>query len=262
MRALFTSRSIALMLALSGNVMQQAHAESVIKVCSNDGMCGTASALKNEQMAGVLGKFMAAGEVVGMNLIMTSSWQAPGGQRLEGLAQISFELPNSGHTRASYSAHALVSESQATMPSVGTTSSTVHAGRLNETRGVTQLTQVAGDGNAAFNRTSIEISNNPISIQSSNNVSNISASGSNGAQAIVSVGKAGVNLQLRMPDTGIAQQKINIGTQGAIHQSIQIAADRQQVVNQLHLQVHMRPLSHATSSMLGVARSLNMLRGH
>jgi hypothetical protein len=48
---------------------------------------------------------------------------------------------------------------------------------------------------------------------------------------------------------------------GSIQQNIQIAASRQQVVNQMQLQLQLLPYSNAALASQGLSQSLNMLRG-
>jgi hypothetical protein len=231
---------------------------TTLKVCASDGRCGQAQPVG---VANVAGKFTIAGEVVGMNLTMASSWQAANGQNLEGKATLSVALPNSGNPQANYTTEATVTDPQNGSPGPisGTGSVTGGAG-LRTVTGVSQAVQVAGDGNGASNLAQVEVVSGPIGMTSGNTPSAI-ATGANGAEARVNVTNNGVNLQLTVPNAGMAQQQVNAENSGNIYQNIQIAADRQQVANQLQLQLQVQPLTTAAMAADGVSQALNMLRG-
>lgn len=239
----------------------QAH--TVFKICGDsggDGGCGLAQAIDDEQMAGVAGKFTIAGEVVGMNLTMTSSWQAANGQRLEASAGISIALPNSGQAQAHFDAQASGTDPQSQAALAG--GGIVHQGDgIRTVRGVGQVIQVAGDGNGAANHAAVRVTTDKVLAAGGNGRLNASHVAANGAQASVSIANNGVSLQLSMPDAGSARQQVNLAGMGNIHQNIQIAAHGQQVVNQLQLQLQMQPATRAAVAAQGLASSLNMLRG-
>jgi hypothetical protein len=235
------------------------------KVCEATGICGQAQAIDDEQMAGVAGKFTIAGEVVGMNLIMTSSWQAANGQRLDAAAGLSVALPGSGHAQAHFSTRASAtdpqnSQNQPNQP-LGSTGIVSHGSGLQSIAGVAQVIQVAGNGNDASNRASVNVTTNNVVASGGNEQLKASYAASNGAEAAVSIANNGVSLRLTMPAVGSAQQQVNMAGMGSIHQNIQIAASRQQVVNQMQLQLQLLPYSNAVLASQGLSHSLNMLRG-
>lgn len=230
-------------------------------VCGSTGGCGSVRSVDDDQLASVAGKFTIAGEVVGMSLTMTSSWQSANGQRLEATAGMTLSLPASGRAAASVHAHA-----DGTQASAG--KATAPAGRqvyqgqgLHSVNGVTQVIQVAGDDNDAINRAAVRVSGDAITHAGGNGRTQASFVAANGARAEVSIARNGAGISLTLPDAGSARQQVNMAGTGPVHQGIQIAADGQMASNALQLQLQTRQPGHLATSALGVQRSLDMLRG-
>jgi hypothetical protein len=59
----------------------------------------------------------------------------------------------------------------------------------------------------------------------------------------------------------VLEQQVNGASSGNIQQRIQIAGNRQQVFNQLQMQVQVMPLNPAMQAAQGLTRAINMLRG-
>lgn len=229
------------------------------QVCGSGG-CGIARAVDDDQLAAVAGKFTIAGEVVGMSLTMASSWQSANGQRLEAAANVSIGLPGSGNPHARFSATANGSEgSGADATAAGGVRQVQQGQGLQSVNGVAQVIQVAGDGNGAANRAVIHVSHDPLFAATGNGQMNASYAAANGARANVAFGNNGLSMQISMPDAGSARQMLNLAGMGNIHQGIQIAADGQQVMNHLQLQVQMQPATAAALTAQGLQNSLNML---
>lgn len=229
-------------------------------VCARPGLCSLVEEVDETQLAAAAGKFTIAGEVVGLNLVMASSWQAGNGQNLEGKAMLAIRLPASGNTEIQVGAQAGGTEA-ASAPLFIPTSSTGGGAGLRTVGGVAQLIQVAGDGNGATNRGTINVDTAPLPNIDGNGVANASYKAANGAQVRVAVANNGAVLRIEMPNAGVLEQQVNASSSGNIQQRIQIAASRQQVLNQLQLQVQVRPLSPAMQAAQGLTRAINMLRG-
>jgi hypothetical protein len=239
-----------------------AHAAHALKVCTADGACGHAQAVDDMQMAAVAGKYTIAGEVVGMNLTMASSWQAANGQNLEGKAMLSIALPGSGHAHAHYGTQVSATDPRETTAGAIHSAGPVSTGAgLHSINGVSQVIQIAGDGNGAANRAQVEVTTAPIGTVAGNGQLNASYHAANGAQASAAISGNRVSLQLTMPGAGVVQQQVNAASLGNIQQNIQFAANRQQAMNQLQLQLQIRPPSNALLASSGVGQALNMLRG-
>lgn len=238
-------------------VMAQPVLADPLRVCGNDGRCGQARPLELGEMAGLTGKFAVAGEVVGMNLLMTSSWQGQNGQQLQGRAGVSIGLPGSASPHAYYSAEASATEVQAP-GTIGGTGNVLGGEGLRNLDGASQVIQVAGDGNVASNVAAVDVVRTPLAPSlPAGDVRSASAVAANGATAAVDITNSHVSVQLRIPDLGSVQQQVG----GNIHQGIQLAADRQVTSNQMQLQLQVQAQSAAALASQGVESSLNMLRG-
>jgi hypothetical protein len=234
-------------------------ADSVL-VCAGAGMCSLVQEVDETQLAATAGKFTIAGEVVGLNLVMASSWQAANGQNLEGKAMLAIRLPGSGTTQIQVGAQASGTD-VASESFVIPTGSTGGGAGLRTVGGVAQLIQVAGDGNGATNRGTINVDTAPLPDIGGNGVPNASYKAANGAQVHVAIANNGAVLRIEMPNVGVLEQQVNGASSGNIQQRIQIAGNRQQVFNQLQLQVQVMPLNPAMQAAQGLTRAINMLRG-
>lgn len=229
-------------------------------VCGSAGDCGRVLPVDDDQLAHVAGKYTIAGEVVGMSLTMTSSWQSSNGQRLEAAGGVTISLPGSGRTSAGV--HAQASGNGSTSSGSSGTPRQVYMGEgLRSVNGVTQVIQVAGDGNVAANRSAIQVSYEPQNFLHGNGQSQASYGADNGARADVSIDSNGVMMTLSLPDGSAARQRINMAGTGQVHQGIQIAGDGHSVTNALQLQLQMQQLGRAAAGAQGLHRSLDMLRG-
>lgn len=249
--------TLALLLALPG--IGQAN---TLKVCSAQGSCGEAQLLDDEQLAAEAGKFTIAGDVVGMTINMLSSWQTGNGQHLQGKANVSITLPNGGNpAHSSIHTEASISGPQDAAPTV-TTGSVAGGSGIRNVNGVSQLVQIAGDGNGAVNSTGIDVSSTPaINSAAANGAANATYTAANGAQASANVGSNGIRLTLSVPGAGLAQQQVNAAGLGNLQQSIQINANQQQIINQMQLQIQMRPLTGNQLAAQGFSNAINALRG-
>jgi|GEM_PF-696029 len=138
--------------------------------------------------------------------------------------------------------------------------------------GVSQITQVAGNGNVGSNSTVIDFNGSGIAgatAQSNTNMgggTNVTtasptataASASGNVKAGISFANGGVVVTMQTP-AGIATQTIapaGVQRGGSIAQLLQIAGDGQAVVNQLKLSVQTQPMSAALLRQLGVQQAL------
>lgn len=144
--------------------------------------------------------------------------------------------------------------------------------------GVSQITQVAGDGNTGANSTVIDFNGasastlasnagssrgqganaNPSTVGGANNPTATATSASGNVKAGISFAGGGVSVSLQTP-AGIATQTISpAGVQGggSIAQLLQVAGNGQAVVNQLKLSVQTLPMSGALMRQSGVLQAL------
>lgn len=250
-------------LALAAALLPVTACAASVEVCADDGLCGMAHAIEPWQMADVTGKFTLGGDVVGMNLQMASSWQAANGQRLNGKASLVLVLP--GATGTAPPQLSVQTQASAGEPTFLTAQGTgiVSSGKgLDSIAGAAQLVQVAGDSNSAFNLAAIDVSPRAIALPGGANSPHADAVAANGATVTVNVAHNGVALTLNVPGAGSAQQRFGTLNANNILQTIQIGADRQLVMNQLQVQLQVRPQTAAVLAAEGFGQSLNMLRGH
>jgi hypothetical protein len=133
---------------------------------------------------------------------------------------------------------------------------------IRSVNGVSQLVQIAGDGNGAVNSTGIDISSSPaINSGAANGAANTTYTAANGAQASANIDTNGIKLTLSVPGAGLAQQQVNAAGLGNLQQSIQINANQQQIINQMQLQIQMRPLTGSQLAAQGFSNAINALRG-
>ena len=240
-----------------------ANAGSLYKTCTAGGLCGAVETVSEAQMANVAGKFTVGGDVVGMRLMMLSSWQAANGQKLEAAATVAIRLPGHGHPGyASTQASAGGTGAPDIAGAANYSGAVQGSAGLNSINGVSQVIQVAGDGNGASNRTAVEISSATLKVPTGSGLSGATYKASNGSEAQVDIARNSMTLLLTMPDNGgTAQQNLNLANSGGIHQSIQIASSNQNVFNQMKLQIQVRPATNFGMAEQGLYHALSALHG-
>ncbi|MGV8898818.1 MAG: hypothetical protein ACOH2B_06205 [Burkholderiaceae bacterium] len=254
-----STAAISVMYALPAN------ANSALKICTFEGLCGEAKTVTEAQMADVAGKFTVAGDVVGMQLNMVSSWQAGNGQKLEGTATLAIGLPSNGQPGYSIT-QASASGSETSAPDIAgipnASGNVKGSAGLNNINGASQVIQVAGNDNGASNLTAIEVTSGNLNMPTGNSLSNATYRAINGSVAQVDIVNNSISVQLKMPNnTGVAQQNVNIANNGNIHQNIQIASSNQRVINQLQLQIQVKPMTNLGLAQQGLYQALGSLRG-
>jgi hypothetical protein len=142
----------------------------------------------------------------------------------------------------------------------------VTGGQGVSVNGVSQVTQVAGDGNVGVNAAQIDFNNNAAqlaNIAGGTNAPAASASNSTGTiKAGISFGNGGVTVALQTP-AGLATQTVapnNAQQAGSIAQLLQIAGNNQQVANQLQLHLQTQQMSPLLQRQLGVLQALQNSR--
>lgn len=125
--------------------------------------------------------------------------------------------------------------------------------------GVSQITQVAGNGNVGANSTVIDFNGSgPAPTVTTTSPTAAATSASGNVKAGISFANGGVAVSVQTP-AGIATQTIApAGAQrgGSIAQLLQIAGNGQGVVNQLKLSIQTQPMSAALLRQLGVQQAL------
>ncbi len=255
--------AVVSMVAISAMVALPVNANTKLKICPTEGLCGQAKTVTEAQMADVAGKFTVAGDVVGMQLNMVSTWQADNGQKLEGTATLALGLPNNG--RPGYSSTQASASGTNGSDIAGTPNASGNvkgSAGLSNINGASQVVQVAGDGNGASNLTAIEVTSKNLSMPTGSGLSSATYKATNGSEAQVDIVNNSISVQLKMPNnTGIAQQNVNLANNGNIHQNIQIASSNQHVINRLQLQIQVKPMTNLGLAQQGLYQALGTLRG-
>jgi hypothetical protein len=121
----------------------------------------------------------------------------------------------------------------------------------NLTGGVGQVVQIVGSGNSALNSATIDISSNPLSVQTPP-----STGGTPCTTCSVTQGKNGIDVSVDAPGVGDADQMI--GAQ-QITQGISLNANDAAAINSLSLQVQMQP--GPGSNLVGLGSIVNSVPG-
>lgn len=228
----------------------------------------------------------AGGTIVsGLVLELLSQWQMPNGgsASAHGTLAISTNANNALSTQVTTSAQASDGGWHANGKGLGNGAganpqASASGGQGVSVNGVSQITQVAGDGNVGANSTVIDFNgtsastlasmagpgpgqganSNTSSVGGTSNPTATATSASGNVKAGISFAGGGVAVSIQTP-AGIATQTISpAGIQGggSIGQLLQIAGNGQAVVNQLKLSVQTLPMSSASIRQVGVLQAL------
>ncbi|WP_028215939.1 hypothetical protein [Paraburkholderia oxyphila] len=218
----------------------------------------------DDVLAHQTGKYAGSDMISGFVLNVLSQWQLPNGA--SAVAQGSLTVAQNAANQLSASVQTNVHVTDpvpggTTAANSGATPNTSASGGQNvSVNGVSQITQVAGDGNVGSNAATIDYSNSITSgANTSANQPSAAASNANGTiKAGIAFGSNGINVTLQTP-AGIATQNIlpsSTQQAGAIAQLLQIAGNNQQVANQLQLSLQTQQLTAQMIRQVGVLQAL------
>ena len=192
--------------------------------------------------------------VLWFGVSMISSWQTSSGQLLQGRLDIGFDFSD-GDPVVSFTPNVVLTDEMAPMPVASGRS--VDSAGLGNVAGLVQGVQVAGDGNAASNVTSLTLREGDVPGAAAGGGSPVSMhSGAASASVNFDGNSAGVLLQVA--GHGAAEQWIRAGSMG---QSIRLTSDGQTVSNQLHLDLVRQSLPATAMLNQNVAQALTTARG-
>lgn len=229
-------------------------------------------AVGDDVLAHQSGKYAGSEMISGFVLNLLSQWQLPNGATALAQGALSVAQNAANQMSAQVKTYAQVIDPTQGTKTGGTTTRTSGAnpnatatgGQNVSVNGVSQITQVAGNGNAGSNAATIAWDNNaqPVASLPGANQSSASASNANGnIKAGISFGSNGVNVTLQTP-AGIATQNIVPGSAqqaGAIAQLLQVAGNNQQVANQLQLSLQTQQMTSQMIRQTGVLQALRNL---
>ncbi len=204
------------------------------------------------------GRFIAGdNKVLWFGVSMISTWQTSAGQTLQGRLDIGFDFSD-GSPVLSFSPNVVMTDENAPMPVPDGTRSIDSSGLAN-VGGLVQGVQVAGDGNAASNVTSLTLREGAAPAAGGGGAAEGAISRTAGAAtASVRFDGNGAGVLLEVQGHGAAEQWISAGSMG---QSIRLASDGQAVSNQLHLDMVRASLPATAMLNQNVAQALGTVRG-
>lgn len=211
------------------------------------------------------GRYAGSDMISGFVLNLISQWQLPNGA--SAVAQGSLTVTQNAvnqlsaqvqtYTKVNDPGHGTNTHNSGANPGA-----VVTGGQNVTVNGVSQVTQVAGNGNIGTNGTTIDFNNaapqtanipNPTSQPSS-----FASNGNGNIQAGIAFANNSINVSVRTP-AGIATQSIvpgNAQQAGAIAQLLQVAGNNQQVANQLALSLQTQQMNAAMVRQTGVLQAL------
>ncbi|WP_321948784.1 peptidase C39 [Paraburkholderia sp. J10-1] len=225
-------------------------------------------AVGDDVLAHQTGKYAGSNMISGFVLNLLSQWQLPNGAAAVAQGALAVAQNAANQVSAQVKTYAAVID-----PAQGGTTSansganpnaTATGGQNVSVNGVSQITQVAGNGNTGANAATISYDNNAPQVANLPGANQSSASASNASGSIksgISFGSNGVNVTLQTP-AGIATQNVmpgNAQQAGAIAQLLQVAGNNQQVANQLQLSLQTQQMTSQMIRQSGVLQALRNL---
>jgi hypothetical protein len=212
-------------------------------------------------LASQSGKGVGGDIISGVVVNLLSQWNLPNGTTAVAQGALSIVTNTLNQASVQVSSSATVVGPNTSGGSGANPNASATGGQNASVNGVSQITQVAGNGNAGTNEAVIDF-NAPTSSLSGgayNNQPSANASNANGSvKAAVSFGSGGISISLQTP-AGLATQTIMPGTSqqaGTIAQLLQIAGNNQQVANALQLHLQTQQMSASMLRQLGVLQAL------
>ncbi|MCI0150821.1 peptidase C39 [Paraburkholderia sediminicola] len=207
------------------------------------------------------GKGIAGDIISGVVVNLLSQWQMPNGTTAVATGALAIVTNTLNQVSAQVNSAAAVIGPGSNAGSGANHNASATGGQNVNVNGVSQVTQVAGNGNLGANQTVIDFNATAGSLSdgSYNNATSALASNPSGSvKAGVAFGNGGISVSLQTP-AGIATQTVapgNAQQAGMIAQLLQIAGNNQQVANQLQLHLQTQPMSAAMLRQMGVLEAL------
>ncbi|MCG5074556.1 peptidase C39 [Paraburkholderia tagetis] len=223
----------------------------------------------DDVLAHQTGKYAGSDMISGFVLNVLSQWQLPNGASAVAQGSLTVAQNAANRLSAGVQTTARVADPMPGGKNPGNSGAAPNmsaSGGQNVTvNGVSQITQVAGNGNVGSNAATIDYSNTAMQLagMTGSNQTSASASNANGTiKAGIAFGSNGINVTLQTP-AGMATQNIVPGSAqqaGAIAQLLQVAGNNQQVANQLQLSLQTQQLSAHMIRQAGVLQALRNTR--
>jgi hypothetical protein len=212
-------------------------------------------------LASQSGKGVAGDIISGVVVNLLSQWNLPNGTTAVAQGALSIATNALNQVSVQVSSSASVTGPNSNRGSGANPNAIATGGQNTSVNGVSQITQVAGNGNSGNNQTVIDFNTPLNSLPNSayNNQTSAAASNASGSvKAGVSFNNGGIAIALQTP-AGLASQTIMPGSStqaGQIAQLLQIAGNNQQVANALQLNLQTQQMSASMIRQLGVLQAL------
>lgn len=212
-------------------------------------------------LANQTGKGLAGDIISGVVVDLLSQWQLPNGATAVASGALSIATNKLNQASVQFNSSAAVTGPNGNSGSGANRNASASGGQNVNVNGVSQIAQVAGNGNLGTNQALIDFDASPGSLTggSYNNATSAAASNANGSvTAAVSLANGGISIALRTPG-GIATQTVapsSAQQAGMIAQLLQIAGNNQQVANQLQLHLQTQQMSASMLRQIGVLQAL------
>ncbi|CAB3808286.1 hypothetical protein LMG28690_07020 [Paraburkholderia caffeinilytica] len=212
-------------------------------------------------LANQTGKGLAGDIISGVVVDLLSQWQLPNGATAVASGALSVVTNKLNQASVQFNSSAAVTDPTGNSGSGANRNASASGGQNVNVNGVSQITQVAGNGNLGTNQAVIDFNASPASLTggSYNNATSAAASNANGSvKASVSLANGGISVSLQTP-SGIATQTVapsSAQQAGMIAQLLQIAGNNQQVANQLQLHLQTQQMSASMLRQIGVLQAL------
>lgn len=214
-------------------------------------------ALGDDALAAITGKYHGANMLVGLRIDVVSSVHASGNTQAQASGSLLVRRTGSGYTVA------VDTRAQASGDGEAPASSgVVTGGESLQVAGIGQITQIAGDGNAMANLTTIRFVPN-VGDASGFNGHAASAASVEGVSAQISFGEGAMRLDLHAPGAWLGQH-VNAraaAAGGGVMQIGQLSGNAIHANNQLHLQIATELMPAVWQQQLGVLQALTGLQG-
>lgn len=215
----------------------------------------------DDVLASQSGKGIAGDIISGVVVNLLSQWNLPNGVTAVAQGALSIVTNTLNQVNVQVSSSAAVVGPNTSSGSGANPNASATGGQNANVNGVSQITQVAGNGNTGTNQAVIDF-NAPTSSLSGgtyNNETSAAASNANGSvKAGITFGSGGISIALQTP-AGLATQTIMPSSSqqaSTIAQLLQIAGNNQQVANALQLSLRTQQMSASMLRQLGVLQAL------
>lgn len=218
--------------------------------------------LADPELNALRGRYTVGSNAVAwFGVTMISTWHTNAGQTLQGTLAVGMDF------RGQHSAPQITFQPSVSITSANTvvpmpaTGRSVDASGLANVSGIVQSVQVAGDGNLANNVIRLNVTNGsagPAIATNDSSAQGVTTTAQDGASASATFDGHHAGVQLDVNGIGSVQQWVR---DGALGQTVQLAADNQSVGNVMQIDLIRQSLTANTQLSQSVAQAINLTRG-